>query len=57
MLGYDTRFFLLIIWGFGGKELKYINKRAGFKIDKTLFKIDEKSLNLSKLNRYTIFSV
>lgn len=40
-------FFLLFIWGFCGKKLKFNNKDASFRIDRTLFKIGEKNLNLS----------
>lgn len=37
-------FFLLIIWGLGGKEMKFINKDACVKIDKALFRISGKNL-------------
>lgn len=46
-----TCFFLLIICGIGGKELKFINKYISFRIDRALFKIGGKNLNLSKLKR------
>lgn len=46
-----TCFFLLIIWGLAGKELKFINKDVSFRIDRALFKIGGKNLNLSKLKR------
>lgn len=46
-----TCFFLLIIWGIGGKELKFLNKDVSFRIDRALFKIGGKNLNLSKLKR------
>lgn len=50
-------FFLLIIWGLGGKEMKFINKDACVKIDKALFRISGKNLYMSKLNRCTVLII
>ena len=38
-------FLLLIIWGLSGKEIKFI-KTTSFMIDRVLFKIGGKNLNL-----------
>lgn len=43
---YDTCFLFLIIWGLSGKEIKFMIKTTSFMIDRVLFKIGGKNLNL-----------
>lgn len=42
---------LLIIWGLGSMEQKFIIKSVGFIMDKALFRVGGKNLNMSRLKK------